>query len=123
MEQPPSLAVKFKIAFDLDETLDYGTALARLCNMLVEPAYVIVLSARTQTDPTVAAKFEKVKRLGIRAEELHLHVVQGETNEARAYAKAVYCRDHQIDLFIDNNRVYCDHVKTMSPHTTVLHRV
>lgn len=123
MVQPPSTAVKFKIAFDLDETLDYGTALVRLCNMLVIGAEVIVLSARTQTDPSVADKLMKVMRLGVKAECIHLHVVQGETNEARAYAKAVYCRDHQIDLFIDNNRVYCDHVKALSPHTTVLHRV
>jgi hypothetical protein len=115
--------VKFKIAFDLDETLDFGTAVARLCNMVSPLAQVTVLSARTSTDPTVADKLEKLKRLGIATESIHLHVVHGETNEARAYRKAEYCRDNEIDLFIDNNRVYCDHVKAMSPHTTVLHRV
>jgi hypothetical protein len=126
MEQPPSTAVKFRVAFDLDETLDFGTSLARLCNALHRSCMeieVIILSARTATDPTVKEKWNKVERLGIVIDPKNLHVVQGETNEARAYAKAVFCRDQKIDLFIDNNRVYCDHVKTMSPHTTVLHRV
>jgi hypothetical protein len=118
--------MSFKIAFDLDETLDHGTAVARLCNAINRACgeiEVIVLSARTQTDPTVKEKFSKVQALGIAIHPAQLHVVQGETNEARAYAKAVFCRDNQIDLFIDNNRVYCDHVKALSPNTTVLHRV
>jgi hypothetical protein len=115
--------MKFKIAFDLDETLDHGTAVARLFNTLNPMVECIVLSARTRTDPTVADKLAKVEGLGIRINPVQLHVVQGETNEARAYAKAVFCRDNQIDLFIDNNRVYCDHVRALSPNTTVLHRV
>jgi hypothetical protein len=118
--------MKFKIAFDLDETLDHGTALARLCNAVnrsCSEVEVIVLSARMMNEATVREKFSKVERLGIAIHPKQLHVVHGETNEARAYAKAIFCRDNQIDLFIDNNRVYCDHVRTMSPNTTVLHRV
>lgn len=115
--------MSFKIAFDLDETLDYGTALARLFNMLNPHAELIVLSARTLTDPTVADKFKKCEGLGLVIRPEQLHVVQGETNEARAYAKAIFCRDQEIDVFIDNNRSYCDHVRAISPRTTVLHRV
>lgn len=114
---------KFKIAFDLDETLDYGTALARLFNTLNDRVELYVLSARTRTDPTIEDKLKKVERLGITIKPVQLHVVAGETNEARAYGKAVFCREFQIDVLIDNNRVYCDHVKLMSPNTTVLHRV
>jgi UDP-N-acetylglucosamine 2-epimerase len=115
--------MSFKIAFDLDQTLDYGTALARLFNTLNPHVELIVLSARTSTDPTVADKLKKVEGLGIVIKPEQLHVVLGETNEARAYAKAVYCRDQQIDIFIDNNRSYCDLVKSVSPRTTILHRV
>jgi hypothetical protein len=117
--------VSFKIAFDLDETLDHGTALARLCNALnrCRDLEIIVLSARTVSEATLQEKFEKVQKLGVTITQKQLHVVQGGTDTARAYAKGAFCRDNRIDLFIDNNRVYCDHVLAMSPHTTVLHRV
>jgi hypothetical protein len=117
--------MSFKIAFDLDETLDHGTALARLCNALnrCRDVEITVLSARKMTEVTIKEKFSKVQSLGVTVTSKQLHVVQGETDTARAYAKGAFCRDNQIDLFIDNNRVYCDHVLAMSPHTTVLHRV
>lgn len=117
--------MSFKIAFDLDETLDHGTALARLCNALnrCRDVEITVLSARKMTEATIKEKFSKVQSLGLAIGHQQLHVVQGETDTARAYAKGAFCRDNQIDLFIDNNRVYCDHVLAMSPHTTVLHRV
>lgn len=117
--------MSFKIAFDLDETLDHGTALIRLCNALsrCRDIEITVLSARKMSEVTVKEKFAKVQNLGVTIALKQLHVVQGETDTARAYAKGAFCRDNHIDLFIDNNRVYCDHVLAMSPHTTVLHRV
>lgn len=54
----------------------------------------------------------------------HYHrilIACGQRKSDVAMEKARYCREMNIDVLFDNDKSYCDMVRTISPKTTVLH--
>jgi hypothetical protein len=128
------------IAVDLDGTLDSSSMLLRVMRCLKSDGdmEVIVLTCCQGGKPTFGDKIRKLKDLlffGLYfPEEGHafgdnwpevlpsepVFVLEGKDQEERANLKAKFCAKYGVKLLIDDDPVYCQRVRELSPGTTVL---
>lgn len=118
-----------KIAIDIDGTLSrYPERLSSLAKSIVSMGgYACLLTGHSRPDPSTANSEElqagrkaQIESLGIGDLDAPIHICVGRNSREVAHQKGEFCRDNQIDIFIDDSKDYCEAVRRLSPNTTIL---
>lgn len=116
------------VAIDIDGTLSvWFSVLGPLSKALTVAGHtVVLLTGHSCPDPENADRDNLLHGRRTQVEPFcasfqEIIVCVGRNSTEVAQQKAEYCRNQQIDLFIDDSLNYCAGVRQRSPGTLVLH--
>jgi len=112
-----------KIAFDIDGTITKHPQ--RMAALMAQfPGWVVLTGGIATPDQIDGHKLARQSQLipfiGEAIDLTLINICLGPSVAEVARLKGEYCRDHQIDILIDDSVEYCRAVQAISPTTTIL---